>query len=78
MVDIRHEGIMANQVEALRTMTVKELAKATGIQVWRIHELVAAGKGPPHFRLGRVIRFRANDVDAWLAAQVNRGMTNGR
>lgn len=54
---------------SLRTLTVKELSKATGIQVWRLHQLVAEGKAPRHFRVGRVIRFRAKDVDAWLDEQ---------
>lgn len=58
-----------SEVQHLRTLTVKQLSEATGIQVWRVHQLVAEGKGPPHFRIGRVLRFRAKDVDAWLSEQ---------
>ena len=55
--------------EQLRTMTVKELAKATGFQVWRIHQMVNEGKSPPFFRVGRTIRFRAKDVARWMDSQ---------
>lgn len=62
---------MSSEVQdaGLLTLTVKQLSKATGIQVWRVHQLVAEGKAPRHFRVGRVIRFRAKDVDAWLDEQ---------
>ena len=61
---------MSNDEAAmLRTLTVKQLAEATGIQVWRLHQLVAEGKGPPHFRVGRVIRFQASKVREWMEQQ---------
>jgi len=62
---------MAAQTEELRTLTVKQLGEKTGIQVWRIQQMVRERKGPPFFRLGRTIRFRAKDVDAWLDQQCN-------
>lgn len=67
---------MASELEGLlRTLTVRQLSEETGIQVWRIHQMVAEGKAPRHFRVGRVLRFRAKDVDAWLAEQTNNQKT---
>lgn len=60
---------MSGELDELRTLTVKGAAELTGIQVWRIYELIAANEGPPHFRLGRTIRFRVPDVKNWLEEQ---------
>lgn len=59
------------EVENLRTLTVGQLSKVTGIQVWRIHQIVAEGKGAPHLRVGRAIRFRVNDVTEWMEQLTN-------
>ena len=48
---------VSNDVGELRTLTLEELVAETGIQAWRIRELIKEGKGPPHFRLGRRYRF---------------------
>ena len=62
---------MAGEVEdGLRTLTVKQLAQATGIQSWRIFQMVKTGE-LPHFRLGKCIRFRVRDIEAWMDEQTN-------
>lgn len=58
------------EVEGLRTLTVKQLAAETGIHPWRLRELVKDGGGPPHFRVGRVFRFRVCDVETWMQQQI--------
>lgn len=56
-----------------RLLTIDELAdflqvpKAT-LYRWRYH-----GEGPPGLRLGRHVRYRQADVDAWLADQPHKG-----
>lgn len=52
-----------------RLLTVRELAAATGLPRWRIHELVAKGDAPPHLRIGRTIRFPEDEVAAWIRAR---------
>ena len=32
------------------------------IQAWRLR-----GEGPPFFKLGRAVRYRCSDLEAWLA-----------
>lgn len=50
-------------------MTTKDLAEFLAISVrtiehWRLH-----GDGPPAYRVGRHLRYRASDVEAWLTRQ---------
>ena len=50
-------------------VTEKEIARKLGLvpetlQAWR-----RTAKGPPFVKLGRAIRYRLKDVEAWLAAQ---------
>ena len=60
---------VSNDVGELRTLTMEELEAETGIQSWRIRELIKDGNGPPHFRLGRRYRFPLSGVKQWLADQ---------
>ena len=52
-----------------RLLTTKQLAEMTGIPRWRVFELVAQGKGPPHLRIGKTYRFPADQVCAWIREQ---------
>ena len=62
---------MSNDSGELRTLTMEELEAETGIQSWRLRELIKAGKGPPHFRLGRRYRFPFSAAKQWLADQTS-------
>lgn len=57
---------MSIEVTGLRLLTVRELADATGIPKWRLYEMLAQGKAPPHLRISRTIRFPADDVVRWI------------
>lgn len=57
-------------------LTTLEVAKKLKVQphtvrVWRVR-----GVGPPYIKLGRVVRYREEDVERWLAAH-RRGDTHG-
>ena len=62
---------MSEAVEeaALRTMTTRQLAKASGIAEWRLNQMIRDGKGPPFFWVGKTRRFRVADVEAWMIQQ---------
>lgn len=62
---------LSNDVEELRTLTVRQFAAASRIQEWRVRELLKAGVGPPHFRVGRVIRIPLLRAREWLDKQTN-------
>jgi excisionase family DNA binding protein len=53
--------------ELVRLLTPSELSEMLGVPVatlysWRYH-----GRGPAAVRVGRHLRYRLSDVDAWLA-----------
>jgi excisionase family DNA binding protein len=47
-------------------LTLSELAARLGVTAQTIYDLRSQGRGPRGFRLGRQLKFRASEVDAWL------------
>jgi excisionase family DNA binding protein len=47
-------------------MTVDELAEYLGLPVATIYKQRSEGTGPPGMRLGKYVRFKRGDVEAWL------------
>jgi excisionase family DNA binding protein len=47
-----------------------ELAELLGYPVKTLAEWRSNGDGPPYVRLGRHVRYRPEDVETWIAAQV--------
>lgn len=58
---------MATQV--LRLLRVREAAKLTGIERWRLYEMIKRGQGPPHMRIGRTIRISEVALARWIEEQ---------
>lgn len=54
-----------------RLLTTKELSAATGIPRWRLFELVRAGRGPRHMRIGKTLRFPEDGVTEWIRERCN-------
>ena len=50
-------------------LSATELAAYLGVPVSTIHFWRGKGKGPPAFKLGKQLRFRAVDVVGWLEGQ---------
>ena len=51
-----------------RLMTAKDLAVALSIAQRTVWRLNATGKLPAPIRLGRCVRWRTSDIEAWLQA----------
>jgi len=49
--------------------TVADLAGYLGVPVSTVYKWRATGEGPRGFRVGRYVRYREADVQAWLAAR---------
>ncbi|GAA1764550.1 helix-turn-helix transcriptional regulator [Agromyces humatus] len=47
-------------------LTTSELAAHRGVPVQTIHDLRHAQRGPRGFRVGRELRFRLSEVQAWV------------
>jgi excisionase family DNA binding protein len=56
----QHEGIEP-------VLSMSELASSLQVSVQTIYDLRSQGRGPRGFRVGRELRFRLSEVDAWLA-----------
>lgn len=48
-------------------LTLSQLATQLGVTVQTLYDLRSHGRGPRGFRVGRELRFRISEVDAWLA-----------
>ena len=48
-------------------LTLSQLARQLGVSVQTLYDLRSQGRGPRGFRVGRELRFRVSEVDAWLA-----------
>ena len=47
-------------------LTLSQLAAALGVGVQTLYDLRSQGRGPRGFRVGRELRFRVGEVEAWL------------
>jgi excisionase family DNA binding protein len=47
-------------------LSLSELAARLGVSAQTIYDLRSQGRGPRGFRIGRQLKFRASEVDAWL------------
>jgi excisionase family DNA binding protein len=48
-------------------LSMSELATRLRVSVQTIYDLRSQGRGPRGFRVGRELRFRTSEIDAWLA-----------
>ena len=49
----------------VRHLTTAELAEREGVPVATVKKWRAIGDGPPFMRVGKFIRYRERDVEAW-------------
>jgi excisionase family DNA binding protein len=66
----------AQVVEGLRTLRVKDLAASLGIPAWRLYQMIDRGEAPPHFRVGKTVRFPEAGVRRWIDQQTNTNNAN--
>ena len=48
-------------------MTLSELAAYLSVSTQALYDLRSQGRGPRGFRVGRQLRFRPSEIQAWLA-----------
>ena len=48
-------------------LSVQELAAQLQVSAQTIYDLRSQGRGPVGFRVGRHLRFRTSEIEAWLA-----------
>ena len=47
-------------------LSMSQLARQLGVTVQTLYDLRSRGRGPVGFRVGRELRFRVSEVEAWL------------
>ena len=55
----------SDMTEHLETPT--DLAKRLGVPVRALYRMRREGTGPPCLKIGKYLRYRPSEVDAWLA-----------
>jgi excisionase family DNA binding protein len=55
-----------------RLLSPKDVATYLGIPVQTMYAWRTKGGGPRGFRVGRHVRYRAEDVNAWLESRADR------
>lgn len=67
---------MTPSVEIIRLLTDRDVATLTGLARSTLAKLRLSGKGPRFVKLGAAVRYRADDVQMWVAAQPRRRSTS--
>jgi excisionase family DNA binding protein len=62
-----HAHVASEQLLA-PVVTMSQLAAQLDVTVQTLYDLRSQGRGPRGFRVGRELRFRVSEIDAWLAA----------
>ena len=52
-------------------LSLSELCAQLNVSTQTIYDLRSQGRGPRGFRVGRELRFRVSEIDAWLARLEN-------
>ncbi len=56
-----------------RLLSVDELARYLAVPTKTLYAWRCRGEGPPGFRVGRHLRYRWGDVQAWIRQRVEAG-----
>jgi len=52
-----------------KLLRVREVAEQTGLQRWRIYQLIKCGQGPKHMKIGKTIRISEHALAQWIEEQ---------
>lgn len=64
-------------MELLQLYSQNDVAERLGCSVRTLERYRVSGEGPRFVKIGRLVRYRASDLDAWLAGRI-RGSTSER
>ncbi len=53
-----------------KLLTTEQVAEVLGVPRATLWQWRSHGKGPKGLRVGRHVRYRATDIDRWIAAQL--------
>lgn len=47
-------------------INARDIAAQLGVSVRKLEQMIERGELPPYIRVGRVRKWRAQDIDAWI------------
>jgi excisionase family DNA binding protein len=65
-VDAKGENVNAETIERPRLLTIGEVAAYLSVPVRTLYMWRTNGDGPRGMKVGRHVRYRPEDVEAWL------------
>ena len=54
-----------------RLLTISEVADLLGVPIATIYRWRHVGDGPPGYRIGRHVRYRRDDIEAWIESRAD-------
>lgn len=74
MRSIRNKEVIQRLGEGERPamLSPRQLADYLGVPVKTLYDWRWKGEGPPGYRVGRHVRYRVEDVEAWLEEHADR------
>jgi predicted DNA-binding transcriptional regulator AlpA len=64
---------MANQNNLNELLTEHDVARITGMSVASVRRWRLLGQGPKYLKIGAAVRYRSEDLSAWLASRPTGG-----
>jgi len=61
--------VKMEKTQVPKLLRVHEVAKATGIQTWRVYQMLAANEGPPYLKIGKTLWIPEDTLAEWIKAQ---------
>ena len=61
------------QTDNDKLLTRSEVAERFGISKRFLETSAASGSGPDLVKVGRLVRYRVRDIEAWIESQIVRG-----
>jgi excisionase family DNA binding protein len=52
-----------------RLLRIKEVAQITGLERWRLYQMIQEGTAPPVIRIGRTFRISESALVKWIEEQ---------
>ncbi|HEX8382886.1 MAG TPA: helix-turn-helix domain-containing protein [Sphingomonas sp.] len=59
-----------------RVLTTGEAAEQVGLAASTLENMRVIGGGPVYLKLGRMLRYRSEDLDRWLGARERRSTSD--
>ncbi|MFL0378944.1 helix-turn-helix transcriptional regulator [Micrococcus luteus] len=64
------DGLTVRNAREVVTLSPSDLSARWGVPVKTVYTWRTTGYGPRGFRVGKYLRYRLEDVEAWEAAQI--------